>query len=47
MSRWLQAYPQCQKQAMFEIVPENIMGRIKTYEDARDYLGYVVRDAVS
>lgn len=25
-----------------EIVPENIMGRIKTYEDARDYLGYVV-----
>lgn len=30
-----------------EIVPENIMGRIKTYEDARDYLGYVVRDAVS
>lgn len=24
-----------------EIVPENIMGRIKTYEDARDYLGYV------
>lgn len=30
-----------------EIVPENIMGRIKTYEDARDYFGYVVRDAVS
>lgn len=30
-----------------EIVPENIMGRIKTYEDARDYLGYVIRDAVS
>lgn len=30
-----------------EIVPENTMGRIKTYEDARDYLGYVVRDAVS
>lgn len=30
-----------------EIVPENIMGRIKTYEDARDYLGYVVRDAVN
>ena len=30
-----------------EIVPENIMGQIKTYEDARDYLGYVVRDAVS
>lgn len=29
-----------------EIVPENIMGRIKTYEDARDYLG-LVRDAVS
>ena len=25
-----------------EIVPENIMGQIKTYEDARDYLGYVV-----
>lgn len=24
-----------------EIVPENIMGRIKTYEDARDYLGLV------
>ena len=24
-----------------EIVPENIIGRIKTYEDARDYLGYV------
>ena len=30
-----------------EIVPENIMGRIKTYEDARDYPGYVIRDAVS
>lgn len=30
-----------------EIVPENIMGRIKTYEDARGYLGYVVRDAVN
>lgn len=30
-----------------EIVPENTMGRIKTYEDARDYLGYVVRDAVN
>lgn len=30
-----------------EIVPENIMGQIKTYEDARDYLGYVGRDAVS
>lgn len=30
-----------------EIVPENIMRRIKTYEDARDYLGYVVRDVVS
>lgn len=26
-----------------EIVPENIMGRIKTYEDARDYFG-LVRD---
>lgn len=24
-----------------EIVSENIMGRIKTYEDARDYLGYL------
>lgn len=24
-----------------EIVPENIMGQIKTYEDARDYLGLV------
>lgn len=30
-----------------EIVPENIIGQIKTYEDARDYLGYVVKDAVS
>lgn len=30
-----------------KIVPENTMERIKTYEDARDYLGYVVRDAVS
>lgn len=30
-----------------EIVPENIMGQIRTYEDARDYLGYVVRDAVN
>lgn len=29
-----------------EIVPENIMGQIKTYEDARDYLG-LVRDKVS
>ena len=29
-----------------EIVPENIMGWIKTYEDARDYLGYGFRDAV-
>lgn len=29
-----------------EIVPENIMGRIKTYEDAREYLGYVIKDAV-
>lgn len=35
------------KTGSVEIVPENIMGRIKTYEDARDYLGYVVRDAVS
>lgn len=35
------------KTGNIEIVPENIMGRIKTYEDARDYLGYVVRDAVS
>ncbi len=30
-----------------KIVPENTMERIKTYEDARDYLGYIVRDAVS
>ena len=30
-----------------EIVPTNIMERIKTYEDARSYLGYVVKDAVS
>lgn len=29
-----------------EIVPENIMGQIKTYEDARDYFG-LVRDKVS
>lgn len=29
-----------------EIVPENIMEQIKTYEDARDYLG-LVRDKVS
>lgn len=29
-----------------EIVPENITERIKTYEDARDYLKYIVRDAV-
>lgn len=29
-----------------EIVPENIMERIKTYEDARDYLG-LIRDKVS
>lgn len=35
------------KTSNVEIVPENIMGRIKTYEDARDYLGYVTRDAVS
>lgn len=30
-----------------EIVPENIMEQIKTYEDARDYLGYIVRDKIS
>ena len=29
-----------------EIVPDNIMERIKTYEDAREYLGYAVRDTV-
>lgn len=29
-----------------EIVSENIMDRIKTHEEARDYLGYVARDAV-
>lgn len=29
-----------------EIVPENIMGRIKTYGDAREHLGYVFKDAV-
>lgn len=27
-----------------EIVPENIMGRIRTYEDAVNYLGCVTRD---
>ena len=29
-----------------EIVPENIMGRIKTYEDARDYLGYLFNSEI-
>lgn len=29
-----------------EIVPENIMGRIKTYEDAREYLGYLFNDEI-
>lgn len=29
-----------------EIVPENIMGRIKTYEDARDYLGYLLNSEI-
>lgn len=29
-----------------EIVPENIMGRIKTHEDARDYLGYLFNSEI-
>lgn len=29
-----------------EIVPENIMGRIRTYEDAVNYLGRVTRDTI-
>lgn len=29
-----------------EIVPENIMGRIKTYEDAKEHLGYFCKGAV-
>lgn len=29
-----------------EIVPENIMGRIKTYEDARDYLEYLFNSEI-
>ena len=29
-----------------EIVPENIMGRIRTYEDAVNYLGCVTRDTI-
>lgn len=29
-----------------EIVPENIMGRIKTYEDAKDYLGYLFNSEI-
>lgn len=29
-----------------EIVPENIMERIKTYEDARDYLGYLFKSEI-
>lgn len=29
-----------------EIVPENIMGRIKTYEDARNYLGYLFNSEI-
>lgn len=29
-----------------EIVPENIMRRIRTYEDAVNYLGYVTRDTI-
>lgn len=34
------------KTGNIEIVPENIMGRIKTYEDAREYLEYVIKDVV-
>lgn len=29
-----------------EIVPENIMERIKTYEDARDYLGHLFKSEI-
>lgn len=29
-----------------EIVPENIMERIRTYEDAVNYLGYATRDTI-
>lgn len=29
-----------------EIVPENIMGQIRTYEDARDYLGYLFNSEI-
>lgn len=29
-----------------EIVPENIMGRIKTYEDAKEHLGYFCKGAI-
>lgn len=29
-----------------EIVPENIMERIRTYEDARDYLGYLFNSEI-
>lgn len=29
-----------------EIVPEDIMGQIKTYGDARKYLGYAAEDAI-
>ena len=34
------------KTGNIEIVPENITGRIKTYEDAREYLEYVIKDVV-
>lgn len=34
------------KTGIVEIVPENIMGRIKTYEDARDYLGYLFNSEI-
>lgn len=29
-----------------EIVPENIIGRIKTYEDAKEHLGYFCKGAI-
>ena len=35
------------KTGKVEIIPENIMDRIKTYEDAKNYLGVIISDSES
>lgn len=35
------------KTSNVEMVPENIIGRIQTHEDARTYLGYAFKNAIS